>query len=157
MCTRGQENLMKRTSTVVLGLTVAALAAVGVGTSAATGGSGDLAQAQHVKRVSLHESTEHRFDARHRVGTDELRHAGRTVGYDSFAEYFDPTKDVFRFALSFKRGQIVGRVIRHTGSAIINGPILFGTGRFAGIEGRATLNIDPVKPSHQVLVLRYRL
>lgn len=149
--------MITRTSSILLGLTAAVLAGVGLGTSAATGGSGELAKMQHVKRVSLHESADHRFDAHHRVGTDRLRHAGRTVGYDSFSEYFDPTKDVFRFALSFKRGQIVGRVVRQTGSAIIDGPILCGTGRFAGIEGTATLNIDPNNPVHQVLVLRYKL
>jgi len=124
--------------------------------AAASGGSGESAKVQHVKRVALHESAEHRFDAHHRVGTDELRHAGKTVGYDSFTEYFDPRKDVFRFALAFKYGMIVGRVIRHTGSSVIDGPILCGSGRFAGIEGTATLNIDPRRPKHQVLILRYR-
>ena len=77
--------------------------------AAATGGSGESAKAHHVKRVTLHETLEHRFDAHHRVGTDVLRHAGKDVGIDSFTEYFNPRKDVFRFALALKYGMIVGR------------------------------------------------
>jgi hypothetical protein len=124
---------------------------------AATGGSVAPARFPHVKRVSLHESAEHRFDAHHRVGNDVLQHAGKVVGHDSFTEFFNARKDVFRFALALKYGMIVGRVVRHTDSTHIDGPILCGSGRFAGIEGTATLHIDPRRPKHQVLILRYRL
>jgi hypothetical protein len=146
--------VLKRTSRVVLGLTAAVLAAACLVPAAATGGTEEPAKAQHVKRVSLHESAAHKFDAHHRVGTDELRHAGRTVGYDSFTEHFNRSKDVFRFALAFRHGQIVGRVVLRQTSVVVDGPILFGTGRFAGIEGTATLKFDGTR---QVLILRYQL
>jgi hypothetical protein len=41
--------MITRTSSILLGLTAAVLAGVGLGTSAATGGSGELAKMQHVK------------------------------------------------------------------------------------------------------------
>jgi len=122
--------------------------------AAATSGSAESAKSQHVKRFVLHQSAAHPFDAHHVVGTDVLRRAGKIVGYDSFTERSHPrTQSVFRFALALKGGIIVGRVVQDT-SAVIGGPILFGSGMFAGITGTATLNIN--RPN-QVLILRYQL
>ena len=151
----GSTSRFRRNQARKMLITAVGIALISAVPAAATGGSGESAKAQHVKRVSLHESAAHRFGAHHRVGTDELRHAGRIVGYDSFTEHFNPDKDVFRFALALRHGQIVGRVVADSSTVIIDGPILFGSGRFAGIEGTATLKI--VTPNRQVLILRYQL
>jgi hypothetical protein len=114
-------------------------------------------KAEHVKRFVLHDNALHPFGPSRYAGTDELRHLGRLVGYDSFSGYANPdTKSVFRFALALKHGQIVGRVVQlAAGPDTREGTILFGTGRFAGIEGITAINID--RDNRQHLVLRYRL
>jgi hypothetical protein len=139
----------------LIGLTMAVPAA-------ANSGSGDSVQArhvkaqQHVKRFVLHESVSHPFDAHRNAGTDVLRRAGKLIGYDSFTNHFNPRIVVFRFALALKHGQIVGRVVQQADRpGTREGPILFGSGRFAGIEGTATINFD--RHNRQHLILRYQL
>lgn len=138
-------------------ITVVMIALIAAVPATATSGSGDSVKAQHVKRFVLDESAAHPFDVHHYAGTDMLRHEGRLVGYDSFTGYGNPrTKSVFRFALALRHGQIVGRVVQLAdGPGTREGPILFGTGSFAGIEGTATINID--RHNRQHLILRYQL
>lgn len=124
--------------------------------SGAAGGSGESAKAQQVLRVVMHESADHQFDGHHDAGTDVLRHNGRIVGYENFSEDFNLGPITrYRFALALNRGMIVGRVVRDTRQPVIDGPILFGSGKFASIKGTATLKI--VTPTRQILIVRYRL
>jgi hypothetical protein len=122
---------------------------------AATGESGEPAKAQLVKRFKLHTHTNHAFGPRNYVGTDVLRRDGKFIGYDSYSGYSNPqTKSVFRFALALKGGMIFGRVVQraaHPDPTV--GPILGGSGKFAGIEGTAQIRFT----TPQTLILRYRL
>ncbi len=148
--------MLKRTSRVVLGLTAAALAAACLVPATATGGSGEPAKAQVVKRLKLITHTNHAFGQRNYVGTDVLRRRdGKFIGYDSYSGYSNPeTKSVFRFALALKGGMIFGRVVQQAaGPDAIVGPILGGSGKFAGIEGTAQIRFT----TPQTLILRYRL
>lgn len=134
--------------------------AVGIGLifalpSAATGGSSEPAKAQQVRRLELHTHTNHAFGPRNYVGTDVVKHDGKFVGYDSYSGYSNPlTKSVFRFALALKGGMIFGRVVQQAaGPGDIVGPILGGSGKFAGIKGTAQIKFT----TPQTLILHYRL
>lgn len=123
--------------------------------AAAAGGSGEQAKAPHVQRFKLHTHTNHGFGPREYVGTDVLRRHGKFLGYDSYSGYTNPeTKSVFRFALALKGGMIFGRVVQQAATPYpITGPILGGSGKFAGIEGTAQIRFTVP----QTLILRYRL
>jgi hypothetical protein len=124
--------------------------------AAASSGHSESQRAQHVKRFKLHTNTNHAFGPHNYVGTDVLKRHGRFVGYDSYSGFSDPTtKSVFRFALALKGGMIFGRVVQRAAGSTgdIVGPILGGSGRFAGIDGTAQLKFT----TPQTLILRYRL
>jgi hypothetical protein len=136
-------------------ITAVGIALISAVPATATGGSGEPAKAQHVKRFELHTHTNHVFGPRNYVGTDVLRRDGNFVGYDSYSGYSNPqTKSVFRFALALKGGMIFGRVVQRAADPDpIVGPILGGSGKFAGIQGTAQIRFT----TPQTLILRYRL
>jgi hypothetical protein len=121
--------------------------------AAATGGSSEPAKAQHVARFQLHTHTNHAFGTHNYVGTDVLKRDGKFVGYDSYSGSSTQTKHTFRFALALKGGMIFGRVVQRAAHPGIVGPILRGSGKFAGIKGTAEIRFT----TPQTLILRYRL
>jgi hypothetical protein len=140
---------MKKALIALVG--IAMLAAVPA--AATSSAPSESQRAQHMKRFKLHTHTNRAFGPRNYVGTDVLKHDGKFVGYDSYSGYSNPkTKSVFRFALALKGGMIFGRVVQR-GPGPTGGPILGGSGKFAGIEGTAEIRFT--RP--QTLILDYRL
>jgi hypothetical protein len=142
---------MKKALIALVGIAMLAVPAAAATSSAPS----DSQRAQHVKRFKLHTSANHGFGPRNYVGTDVLKRHGKFVGYDSYSGYNSPTIGKFRFALALKGGMIFGRVLqRHAHPADpIAGPILGGSGKFAGIDGTAEIRFT----TPQTLILRYRL
>ena len=128
-------------------------------TGCCTSGRGEGAQTLKWKlnEIASHEVGRHGF-----VTADRIRsvRTGKIVGYDSVSGEFDPAtnKVVIDVAFSVRGGILVARVRADFDSdeAVFRGPVLKGTGRFAGAEG--TIAAKPVGDGGRTLVtIGYRV
>jgi len=96
------------------------------------------------------------------VGTDKVKSNGKLVGYDSYTATLNGrTGLVARVALALHRGLVVVRLSPDGKAPGLRwtGPILYGAGKYKGIEGTATLaTLDvPERGNRARLTLRYTL
>jgi len=131
--------LMKR-------LAVAAAALAGVtalsGAAASPGSASTDNKAQTIKLV-MHQTGFHLLGKNTFAGTDRAKSGGKFAGYDTISGRFFPKTNKVRVQVAFALagGILLARANEHgsTPQTIkYRGPILGGSGKFAGVTGRIT-------------------
>jgi hypothetical protein len=124
---------------------VAALAATALTGAAAVPAASETQV--HTKRfVSRHIRT-HSLSTNTAAGAGVDRHAGHTIGYDTFTAHFYPKQDRSDIWVTFalKNGTIAGVVHSKgpgtTPGTVFHGRILNGTGKYKGVDG--TVSVRP--------------
>jgi hypothetical protein len=144
-------------------LTKAAVALTGVAalTSAATlPGAASVEDRSITRKYVLHEIDYRQLGKNRAVGTDSVQRrgggGGAVVGYSSYFGRFSPERGAFvvRAALALDGGTITVRAA-FEGDNSARGPILGGTGKFAGIEGIARAHSPKNDDTKTLVALRY--
>lgn len=127
--------------------TIIGLTTVG-GTAAVSQSSASSQESDwHVSRFVTKTIRENDIGSRRFVGADVVRKHGEVVGYNSYTGRFFPRQEriVVRLGLALRGGVILGRVnaaFAAPGEPVVfRGPILGGSGRYVGIEGRIVATI----------------
>ena len=115
--------------------------------AAPTAAPSNEAKAVHTVRWKAVELQSRNVGGHDFAGADRLRsvRTGEIVGYDSFTGRYFPRTNSARIdlAASVKGGILVGRVTGEFSSnhAVLRGPVLKGTGRFLGADGRIVVRL----------------
>lgn len=110
----------------------------------------------HVLRLKLHVTDAHSLDQRHFVGTERVRSRDthQLIGFDTFRGHVKPHTVVYETAFAFKGGILLtrGRLVSKA-PARFAGPVIGGTGVFAGATG--TARGRAVSQEDTVFTIRY--
>jgi hypothetical protein len=149
---------MEKTAAAAAGglVTVAALTGAGVQAGFATADSAPEHTKRYVlKLVDSAELGETAFAAAARM---KSKRTGEVVGYENHTGRWDPdTGDlVLNVGMALRGGVLVARLKPGKTQQTFVGPILKGSGKYAGIDG--SIRVHPEKgTSRTIAVLRYRL
>jgi len=138
-----------------------ALTGVAALTSAATlPGAASAEDRSITRKYVLHEIDTQQLGKNRAVGTDSIHRrgggGGDLVGYSSYFGRYNPKKQAFvvRAAFALDGGTITVRAAFEADNSA-RGPIVGGTGKYAGIEGIARAHFPKNNDSKTLVALRY--
>jgi hypothetical protein len=129
------------------------------GAAALPGSASTDNKAQTIKLV-MHQTASHRLGKYMFAGTDRAKSGGKFAGYDTISGRFFPKANKVRIQVAFalNGGILLARVSEHgsTPQTIkYRGPILGGSGNFAGVTGRITAHSPASDQTTTYVTLTY--